>query len=87
MSKTKLEPREVEKAEIIHLISEYVPEQYIKLLGQIEHLTLADFYYPGSYQSYLADTPLNGTPTEEALTKSLTYYKVRIVTLDIYSMD
>ena len=53
--------------------------------GKMEDLRLCDFYYPGSYQSYLADTPLNGTPSIEALEKSLTYYKVRIITLDIYS--
>lgn len=53
--------------------------------GNMEHLTIGDFYYPGSYQSYLADTPLNGTPDEKALRKALTEYKVRIVTLDIYS--
>ena len=53
--------------------------------GNMEHLTIADFYYPGSYQSYLADTPLNGNPDEKALRKALTEFKVRIVTLDIYS--
>lgn len=53
--------------------------------GKMEDLRLCDFYYPGSYKSYLGDTPLNGTPDEEALVKALTYYKVRIVTLDIYS--
>lgn len=53
--------------------------------GDMEHLTLADFYYPGSYQSYLGDSPLNGTPDEQALIKALNFYKVRIVTLDIFS--
>tara|TARA_Y200000002_G_C22684255_1_gene665343 strand:+ start:406 stop:2310 length:1905 start_codon:yes stop_codon:yes gene_type:complete len=53
--------------------------------GNYEDLILADFYYPGSYKSYLADTPLNGTPDEKALIKALTFYKVRIITLDIFS--
>ena len=76
MSKTKLETREAEKAEIIHLIYEYVPEQYIKLLGQIEHLTLADILrvinakHDHSYQLRLASNevvisyyPTNSSPS------------------------
>jgi len=52
---------------------------------KMENLTLADFYYPGSYKTYLADTPLNGSPNEEALIKAFTFFKTRIITLDIYS--
>jgi hypothetical protein len=50
-----------------------------------QDLILADFYYPGSYYSYLADTPLNGTPSLTALELTLTKFKARILHLDIYS--
>jgi hypothetical protein len=50
-----------------------------------QDLILADFYYPGSYYSYLADTPLNGTPSLNALKLTLTQFKARILHLDIYS--
>ena len=53
--------------------------------GAMQDLTLADFYYPGSYKSYLGNTPLNGSPDIIALEKALSDYKARIVTLDIYS--
>jgi hypothetical protein len=56
-----------------------------KETNKMENLTLADFYYPGVYQTYLADSPLNGTPNEEALIKAFTFCKTRIITLDIYS--
>lgn len=52
---------------------------------QYEDLLLCDFYYPGSYKTYLADSPLNGTPDLYAIEKALTHFKVRIITLDIYS--
>ncbi|CAI4158499.1 conserved hypothetical protein [Alteromonas macleodii] len=60
MSKNNLESREVEKAQIINLIYEYVPEQYVSLLSQIEHLTLANILrminakHDHSYQLRLA---------------------------------
>ena len=50
-----------------------------------QDLVLADFYYPGSYYSYLADSPLNGTPNLEALKISLSDFKTRIIHLDVYS--
>jgi len=50
-----------------------------------QDLILADFYYPGSYYSYLADSPLNGTPNLNALKLTLTKFKSRIIHLDIYS--
>lgn len=52
--------------------------------NQYQDLVLADFYYPGSYYSYLADSPLNGTPNLEALQIVLVDYKCRIIHLDIY---
>lgn len=58
---------------------------YNKTLNNYQDLVLADFYYPGSYYSYLADTPLNGTPNLEALKICLTEFKTRIIHLDVYS--
>jgi len=63
-----------------------IPVKYLnRKTNKYEPLKLRDFYYPGSYKSYLGDSPLNGTPDEEALIKALTFYKARIITLDIYS--
>jgi hypothetical protein len=56
-----------------------------KNTNEYQDLILADFYYPGSYYSYLADSPLNGTPNLEALKLALVDFKVRIIHLDIYS--
>lgn len=70
---------------------------YLKTIGSIpisffnktnnsyQDLILADFYYPGSYYSYLSTTPLNGIPNLEALKISLSDFKCRIIHLDIFS--
>lgn len=58
---------------------------YNSYLKEYQELILADFYYPGSSYSYLADTPLNGTPSLEALKIALTIFKIRVIHLDIYS--
>ena len=50
-----------------------------------EDLLLCDFYYPGSYNTYLANTPLNGTPDTKAIVYSFTEFKTRVVTFDIFS--
>jgi len=50
-----------------------------------QFLRLSDFYYPGSYCSYLADSPLHGTPSLEALRLVFTQFNCRIIHLDIYS--
>jgi hypothetical protein len=50
-----------------------------------QYLRLSDFYYPGSYYSYLADSPLFGTPSLEALQLVFTQFHCRIVHLDVYS--
>lgn len=76
MSKTKLESHEVEKAQIINLIYDYVPEQYVNLLSQIEYLTLADILrvinakHDHNYQLRLASNkvvvsyyPTNSSPS------------------------
>ena len=72
-------------------------DNYLKTIGNIpiaflnkntneyQDLVLADFYYPGSYYSYLANSPLNGTPNLDALQKALTDFKCRIIHLDVYS--
>ena len=78
-------------------IAKQYGDSYLKTIGDIpisffnknnnnyQDLILADFYYPGSYYSYLSTTPLNGIPSLEALKLSLTKFKTRIVHLDIFS--
>ena len=78
-------------------INKQYGNNYLKTLGNIpiaflnknineyQDLILADFYYPGSYYSYLADSPLNGTPDLEALVIILQKFKCRIIHLDIFS--
>jgi hypothetical protein len=73
------------------------PSNYLKFINGIpisflnkntndyQDLVLADFYYPGSYYSYLVDSPLNGTPNLNALKIGLTKFKTRIIHLDIFS--
>jgi hypothetical protein len=72
-------------------------DSYLKTIGNIpvaflnsttneyQDLVLADFYYPGSYYSYLANSPLNGTPNLDALKIALTDFKCRVIHLDVYS--
>ncbi len=72
-------------------------DNYLKTMGNIpiaflnkntneyQDLILADFYYPGSYYSYLANSPLNGTPNLDAIKIALTEFKCRFIHLDIYS--
>ena len=73
------------------------PDNYLKSINGIpisflnkytndyQDLVLSDFYYPGSYYSYLTDTPLNGTPSLNALKIGLTKFKTRVIHLDLYS--
>jgi hypothetical protein len=58
---------------------------YNKNINDYQDLILADFYYPGSYYSYLANSPLNGTPNLEAIKIALSTYNSRFIHLDIYS--
>lgn len=78
-------------------ISQQYGDDYLKTNGNIpisflnkntnnyQDLILADFYYPGSYYSYLSDTPLNGTPSLDSLQISLSKFKTRIIHLDLFS--
>jgi hypothetical protein len=82
--------------QIIDISNKY-GDTYLRTIGNIpigffnkntndyQDLLLCDFYYPGSYYSYLADSPLNGTPNLEALRIALVDFKVRIIHIDIYS--
>ena len=82
--------------QITNINSEY-GDTYLKTIGDIpisfynnildnyQDLVLADFYYPGSYYSYLPDSPLNGTPSLEALKIIITKFKCRLIHLDIFS--
>ena len=81
----------------IDTINQKYGSNYLKTLGNIpiaffnknineyQDLILSDFYYPGSYYSYLADSPLNGTPNLEALVIILQKFKCRVIHLDIFS--
>ncbi len=63
-----------------------IPVKYKnKNTGKYEDLLLCDFYYPGSYNTFVANSPLNGTPDTYAIELALKMYKVRVVTLDIFS--
>jgi hypothetical protein len=78
-------------------ISKKYGSTYLKTMGNIpiaffnknindyQDLVLADFYYPGSYYSYLSTTPLNGIPNLEALKICINDYKSRIIHIDIFS--
>ena len=78
-------------------ITEKYGDNYLKTIGNIpisflnktennyQDLVLADFYYPCSYYTYLANSPLNGTPDLEAIKISLSKFKVRFIHLDIFS--
>jgi hypothetical protein len=78
-------------------IEEKYGDNYLKTIGNIpvefynknnkqyNDLILADFYYPGSYYTYLSDSPLNGTPDLKAIELALSKFKVRIIHLDIFS--
>ena len=74
-------------------------QNYLKTIGNIpvsfinsktnnyQDLILADFYYPGSVYSYLADSPISGTPNLEALRIILEDYNARFIHLDIFSSN
>jgi len=65
-----------------------IPISFInKNTNDYQDLILADFYYPGSFYSYLADSPLQGTPNLEALRIILNNYKSRFIHLDIFSSN
>jgi hypothetical protein len=67
-------------------LKDNIPVRYLnKKTKKYENLKLCDFYYPGSYYSYLGNSPLNGTPNLEALKLGLEKFKLRIIVLDIYS--
>jgi hypothetical protein len=79
-------------------ISKKYGDNYLKTIGNIpvsflnkksndyQDLVLADFYFPGSYYSYIAESPLvGGTPSLDILKTVLTQFKARIIHLDVYS--
>ncbi len=58
---------------------------YNNNIQKYDDLCIRDFYYTGSYYSYLANTPENGVPDLNALTGIVRDFKCRILHLDIYS--
>jgi len=81
----------------INAITTKYGDNYLKTIGNIpisfynkntnnyQDLILSDFYYPGSYYSYLEDSPLNGTPSLDAIKIGFQKFKTRIIHLDIFS--
>ncbi len=67
-------------------ISNGIPIQfYNNNIARYDNLCIRDFYYMGSYFSYLANSPENGIPDLDALRGVIRDFKCRIVHLDIYS--
>lgn len=63
-----------------------VPIQYFnKKAKQYMDLTLSDFYYPGSYYTYISQSPFNGVPSYEAIKNALVKFRCRFIHLDIYN--
>lgn len=60
-------------------------EYYNNKYKQYQDLILADFYYPGSYYTYLSDSPLNGTPSLKAIELAISKFKARIIHIDVFS--
>lgn len=62
-----------------------IPVQFLNPKTQkYQDLILSDFYYPGSYYTYLEDSPVKGHPSLESIQLALTDFRVRIIHLDIY---
>lgn len=63
-----------------------VPIKYYNTnLNKYLDLTLADFYWPSSYKTYLPSSINKSRPTYEALKQAFTKFNVRSVYLDVYS--
>jgi hypothetical protein len=58
---------------------------YNKTANTYSDLTVSDFYYPGSYYTYISQSPYNGIPNLKAIEVALTKFKCRFIHLDIYS--
>jgi hypothetical protein len=63
-----------------------IPVKYFnKIANTYSDLIVSDFYYPGSYYTYISQSPYNGIPNLLAIKKALTQFKCRFIHLDIYS--
>jgi hypothetical protein len=63
-----------------------IPVNYFnKIAKSYSNLTISDFYYPGSYYTYISQSPYNGIPNLKAIEMALTKFKCRFIHLDIYS--
>jgi hypothetical protein len=49
-----------------------------------KNLNICDFYYPGSYNSFMSGDPANGIYTMESIKIAINKFKCRILHLDIY---
>lgn len=74
-----------EKGNNYILLKDNVPIQFMNpVSNKYQDFILSDFYYPGSYYTYIEDSPVQGHPSYEAIKLALTKYKVRIVHLDVF---
>jgi hypothetical protein len=74
-----------EKGNSYLLLQGNVPIQFKNpVSNQYQDFILSDYYYPGSYYSYIEDSPVKGHPSYEALQLALTKYKVRAIHLDVF---
>ena len=63
-----------------------IPVKYFnKIANTYSDLTVSNFYYPGSYYTYISQSPYNGIPNLLAIKRALTQFKCRFIHLDIYS--
>lgn len=79
------EEEKKEKGEDLKYMYDIPIQYYNNNTQQFEDLCIRDFYYMGSYYSYLANSPENGTPSLDALKGVVNDFNCRIIHLDIYS--
>jgi hypothetical protein len=74
-----------EKGSDYLIVENEVPVQFMNpVQKKYQPLIVADFYYPGSYYTYLEDSPHQGHPSYESIELALKNYKVRFIHFDIF---
>lgn len=74
-----------EKGSDYLIVENEVPVQFMNpVQKKYQPFILADFYYPGSYYTYLEDSPHQGHPSYESIELALKNYKVRFIHFDIF---
>lgn len=74
-----------EKGNSYLLLQGNIPIQFKNpVSNQYQDFILSDYYYPGSYYTYIEDSPVQGHPSYESLQLAFTKYKVRAIHLDVF---